>query len=91
MANLDGDADLAGLYRTLRGLELEGFVRSTWDITLGGPARRIYTITPAGRRLLKQWATALRRTRTTIEEFLELYEGATGPERVDAPPGATHV
>src|SRR3712207_6087299 len=36
------------LYRTLRQMEKEGIVESTWETSRGGPARRMYSITDAG-------------------------------------------
>jgi poly-beta-hydroxybutyrate-responsive repressor len=36
------------LYRTLRQMENNGDVESTWDTTKTGPARRMYSITKAG-------------------------------------------
>src|SRR3712207_8573286 len=41
------------LYRTLRQMEKEGIVESTWETSRGGPARRMYTITDAGRAYLR--------------------------------------
>ena len=41
--------DPGGLYRTLRGLEDEGLVRSWWAPAVAGPARRLYRATKAGR------------------------------------------
>ncbi len=39
------------LYRTLRHMEKDGLCESSWDTTTGGgPARRVYSITDAGRR-----------------------------------------
>ncbi|HEX2108964.1 MAG TPA: helix-turn-helix transcriptional regulator, partial [Rubrobacteraceae bacterium] len=35
------------LYRTLRQMEKEGIVESTWETSRGGPARRMYSITDA--------------------------------------------
>jgi poly-beta-hydroxybutyrate-responsive repressor len=35
------------LYRTLRQMEKEGIVESTWETSRGGPARRMYSITGA--------------------------------------------
>src|SRR5436190_11994380 len=74
LAGDDSGADLGNLYRVLRGLEAEGFVRSSRRPQPGGPPRRTYQITPAGRRLLAQWADALARTQSVIETFLERYE-----------------
>jgi len=41
--------DLSGVYRILRDLEAMGAVVSHWDeASSGGPARRIYKLTPIG-------------------------------------------
>ena len=68
------DVDLGNLYRLLRGLEAEGVVSSSWDIAAPGPARRIYTLTPAGGRLLDAWAAGLRATETVVAAFLGRYD-----------------
>src|SRR3712207_8951967 len=47
------------LYRTLRQMEKEGIVESTWETSRGGPARRMYSITDAGRAYLDFWAKSL--------------------------------
>jgi PadR family transcriptional regulator PadR len=47
-----GAADRGFVYRTLRTMEADGLVASAWDRSPTGPARRSYTVTPAGR----QWA-----------------------------------
>ena len=39
---------MSTLYRTLRQMEKDGFVESTWEPGPTGPARRVYTITDAG-------------------------------------------
>ena len=68
------EVDLGNLYRLLRGLEAEGLVSSQWDVGAPGPARRIYTLTPAGARLLGAWATALRSTGTVITTLLDRFD-----------------
>jgi len=45
----------AALYRTLRTLEANGYVTSTWDEG-DGPARRNYSLTRAGHTHLRDWA-----------------------------------
>ena len=79
LATLRGgtDADLANLYRLLRQLELEGIVRSCWDTAGNGPARRMYSLTTAGRRLLDQWAGELRRLEGTTRAFLADYDAVS--------------
>jgi DNA-binding PadR family transcriptional regulator len=66
--------DMGNLYRLLRSLEDEGFVRSEWDEAAPGPARRQYWLTPAGERVLAEWARALGRARERIDGFLRRYE-----------------
>lgn len=54
--------DLSRLYRSLRKLEADGIVTSRWD-TQGprrGPARRVYTLTGAGNRYLRDRIRTLR-------------------------------
>ncbi len=78
----EDQADAANLYRALRQLELEGIVHSDWSLADRGPARRVYRLTSAGRRLLDQWAEALRQLGATTDAFLARYESlATGSTR----------
>lgn len=62
------------LYRTLRGFEEEGLVRSSWDTTGSGPARRVYAITDLGWEHLQGWTVHLRRTQHRLDRFLLDYE-----------------
>jgi PadR family transcriptional regulator PadR len=66
--------DVGNLYRFLRGLEDEGLVTSEWSADLPGPAKRTYSLTPAGAELLATWAEALVRTQELISAFLERHE-----------------
>lgn len=66
--------DVGNLYRFLRRLESEGIVDSEWHGDLPGPAKRTYSLTPVGERLLGQWAEALRRSQGEISAFLDRYE-----------------
>ena len=63
------------LYRTLRQMEKEGIVESTWETSRGGPARRMYTITDAGRAYLDFWAKSLEQYQKTMDNFFRLYTG----------------
>jgi PadR family transcriptional regulator PadR len=45
-------ADAGGLYRALRAMDEAGEVRSWWERSESGPARRTYDITALGRRAL---------------------------------------
>ena len=67
--------DMGNLYRVLRALEEDGLVTSRWESAAPGPAKRTYELTEEGRRLLDEWAAALRGSRSRIDDFLERYEG----------------
>jgi PadR family transcriptional regulator PadR len=72
---------MSTLYRTLRQMEREGFVESTWEPGPTGPARRVYTITDAGHTWLDSSASMLDAYRQTIDRFFGLYDaGRTQPE-----------
>lgn len=64
------------LYRTLRQMEKDGIVESTWETSKGGPARRMYSITDAGKTYLDFWAKSLEQYQQTMEAFFRLYTGA---------------
>ena len=71
-------SDPGGVYRTLRTLEHEGLVHSTWETSTAGPARRTYTITPEGGDQLGSWAIVIDDSRRSLEQFLDRYTLATG-------------
>ena len=68
-----GRDDPGALYRALRALEREGFVQSTWEASSGGPDRRVYELTRAGREELHRHAKALAELRDTLEVFMSRY------------------
>ena len=51
--------EMSTLYRTLRKLEKDGLLFSTWEPGETGPARRVYSLTNAGRAWLDTWASVL--------------------------------
>ena len=63
------------LYRTLRQMEKDGIVESSWETSKGGPARRMYTITDAGKSYLDFWARSLEQYQQTMDTFFRLYTG----------------
>ncbi|HEX5825692.1 MAG TPA: helix-turn-helix transcriptional regulator [Candidatus Limnocylindrales bacterium] len=65
---------MSTLYRTLRQMEKDGFVESTWEPGPTGPARRVYTITDAGHTWLDSSASMLNAYRATIDRFFGLYD-----------------
>jgi DNA-binding PadR family transcriptional regulator len=64
----DATIEGAALYRTLRTLEANGFVCSTWDAG-DGPARRNYSLTRSGRMHLRDWAILLEALGATMIDF----------------------
>ena len=61
------------LYRMLRQMEKDGLVRSSWDTSGQGPARRIYSITEAGEAYLRLWGRSLGHYRKMMDRFFRLY------------------
>jgi poly-beta-hydroxybutyrate-responsive repressor len=67
--------DASTLYRTLRRLEKDGLLLSTWETGQTGPARRVYSLTDAGRAWLDAWVATLEVYRSMIDNFFSLYTG----------------
>lgn len=84
LARDDNDlrVDTGLLYRTLRQLEEEKLVESTWDVGAAGPARRLYVVTSDGVEYLHEWAAHIRQARRRLEQFLEDYETFFADETV---------
>ncbi len=75
----DPDQQDPGLmYRTLRRLERDGYLTSSWDTESGGPARRLYEVTLEGKDLLHAWAGVIQRNVQTLQAFLRSYRGQAG-------------
>jgi PadR family transcriptional regulator PadR len=68
------DTDPGLLYRSLRQLEGEGMVHSSWDTEREGPARRLYQVTPEGTEHLHTRADSIRRMQDQLGRFLTEYE-----------------
>ena len=67
--------DPGGLYRALRAMEQEGLMRSRWETSDIGPARRSYELTAEGEDWLHAWAGTLRETRRIVDSYLKRYDG----------------
>jgi PadR family transcriptional regulator len=67
--------EMSTLYRTLRQLERDGLVLSTWEPGPDGPARRVYSLTDAGRWWFESSAAALEGYRALIDRFFGSYPG----------------
>src|SRR5918912_997109 len=65
--------DPASVYKSLRQMEAEGLVTSSWELSSRGPARRVYALSSDGRDLLEAWARPLEANRAILAVFLERY------------------
>jgi poly-beta-hydroxybutyrate-responsive repressor len=61
------------LYRTLRHMEKNGAVKSAWETSKGGPARRVYSITDVGEAYLAFWVKSLEQYQRNVDAFFRLY------------------
>jgi PadR family transcriptional regulator, regulatory protein PadR len=79
--------DPASIYKSLRQMEAESLVTSSWEVSSRGPARRVYSLTSDGRDLLESWALTLEQNRAILDRFLERYAtlGANPAERTSKP------
>ena len=76
----DAPIERAALYRTLRTLESNGYVTSTWDTENAGPARRVYSLTKCGLVHLREWAEVMERLGRALRAFSKKAAG-NGIER----------
>lgn len=65
--------DSSVVYRALRDMEAQGLVTSTWEISGGGPPRRVYRITATGHSHLARWVGELQETDRVLHSFLAAY------------------
>lgn len=66
----DAEIDKGALYRTLRQLEKNGNVKSTWETGQAGPARRVYRLTREGEKHLEEWAAVLENLSKSMGRFV---------------------
>ncbi len=82
----NGPLDVGLVYRTLRDLERDGLVSSSWAEESAGPRRRAYALTEAGHDALDDWAVVMRERARLIGEFNADYlEAVSRPRRADGP------
>ena len=63
------------MYRTLRRMEKNGHVKSEWETSMGGPARRRYYVTEAGEMYLNFWVEGIKHYQQMMDVFFQLYTG----------------
>jgi PadR family transcriptional regulator PadR len=75
--------DPGGLYRCLRAMDEEGLVRSEWEPSTSGPARRTYALTEDGRDWLHAVAGSLVEVSRMLGVYRRRYQKlAPDPQRV---------
>jgi DNA-binding PadR family transcriptional regulator len=85
ISEMTGDVvsvDAGGLYRTLRRMEEDGFVTSTWVEGDSGPQKREYQLTAEGYELAEDWIAHLEeraRLAAMLADELGSALAATGP------------
>ncbi len=65
--------DIGSIYKALRKLEKEGFVKSSWQETKSRRKKRYYVITPEGKILLDMWAERIGERKRAMSRFIRLY------------------
>lgn len=73
---IQGEVPPGVIYRHLRQMEEEGLLQSQWESEGTGPAKRSYSITPAGREVLESWIDYLERQAQLMLRFTELYRSS---------------
>lgn len=75
------ESDPGGVYRCLRAMDEDGLVRSKWEPSVVGPARRRYELTAEGADWLHVWAGTLAEVHRLLGGYLARYVTHTTAER----------
>ena len=67
-------ADGPAIYRALSELEKSGAVEAFWDTANPGAAKKCYTITQEGRRLLNEFKNDIEERKKNLEYFLSEFD-----------------
>ena len=62
------------IYTMLRRMEERGMVTSEWEKKEAGADRRVYTLTDAGVRVLKEGLEMVKKRRQVIDSLLQFYD-----------------
>jgi PadR family transcriptional regulator, regulatory protein PadR len=71
---LETTPDVGAIYRILRKLENQEFVKSSWITKEKGAAKRTYIITTKGKKLLDDWAESIFAKVNSLNRFLSGYK-----------------
>jgi poly-beta-hydroxybutyrate-responsive repressor len=73
--------DLAGIYRALRAMDLDGMVSSAWEASDLGPPRRVYELTEAGFVAAQGYLDSMRSARDHLDGLLDAAIASSGPAK----------
>jgi len=73
--------DPTGVYRVLGAMEDRQLVTSSWDTSEHGPAKKVYELTPSGRKCLARWISSLSDYHRAIGKLLASARKASGQPR----------
>jgi PadR family transcriptional regulator, regulatory protein PadR len=76
------------LYPALHALEQDGLVIGRWEVTGGGPARKVYALTDDGAGELKRQAQAWSRFVTAVDRVMDGAAPGDEPRRTGGQPDA---
>ncbi|MEA2015838.1 MAG: helix-turn-helix transcriptional regulator [Actinomycetota bacterium] len=66
-------SDPGAIYRTLKLLDKDGFIKPEWKTEESGPAKKIYSVTREGTELLSSWIEEIEERKKVFELFLKRY------------------
>lgn len=69
----EAGSDPGAIYRTLKLLSKDGFIKPEWKTEESGPAKKIYSITSEGAKLLSSWIEEIEERKEVFEKFLERF------------------
>jgi poly-beta-hydroxybutyrate-responsive repressor len=75
---VEGQAPPGMIYRHLRDMEENGWVRSEWHTEDSGPAKRIYQLTEEGREVLRFWIDYMDQQAKKLARFIAMYRAEQG-------------
>jgi DNA-binding PadR family transcriptional regulator len=69
-----GPPDLSGVYRSLKEMESQGYVESSWILNDKTTAKKCFTLTERGHGCLAMWKKTLVSYRAQIDELIQLMD-----------------
>ncbi len=66
--------DTAIIYRTLKDLEKEGHITSSWEDSGSGPRKKVYSITEEGYEKLDEYRKDIEKSLSNLMKFVEIHD-----------------